>query len=170
MSAAQTTGRLPHWHGYSDGIERAKTKTLRALLLRDARIVGFTIEPDGVFIYTDTAHWCDDSGAGTFREDSETAAARYFLRNVQSAESHAARWPTGDAAKAIAAAAPAAPRYTVEPQTFEDQRVATWHVVEYVGGRDPHNRVHVAGPFWTVLGGESAARALCAAMNAGGAL
>jgi hypothetical protein len=65
-----------------------RTKTLRRFLEREAphRVVGLSIEPDGVFIYTRSAEWCDDAGAGTFREDSETAAVRKFYERVQRAE------------------------------------------------------------------------------------
>lgn len=71
---------------YSDPIERARTKTLRRLVERDPRVVGFTIEGDGVFIYTNSSEWCDDAGSGTFRGDSETDAVRRFRERVQRAE------------------------------------------------------------------------------------
>ena len=66
-----------------------KTKAMREFLAREAgRVVGFTIElPDGVFIYTDSGKWCDDSGAGTFRGDSETHAIRNFYAWIRAAES-----------------------------------------------------------------------------------
>lgn len=47
------------------------------------RIVGLSIEPDGVFLYTCSADWCDDAGSGTFRGDSETAAIERFKRRVR---------------------------------------------------------------------------------------
>ena len=64
-----------------------KTKAMQKFLLREApgRVTGLSIEPDGVFIYTDSSKWCDDAGAGTFREDSETAAIKKFYERVQSA-------------------------------------------------------------------------------------
>lgn len=64
-----------------------RTKTLARFLEREAphRVTGLSIEPDGVFIYTDSSVWCDDAGAGTFREDSETAAVRKFYERVQRA-------------------------------------------------------------------------------------
>lgn len=63
-----------------------KTKAMRAFLQREAaRVVGLSIEGDGVFIYTESARWCDDSGAGTFRGDSETAAIRRFYECVRPA-------------------------------------------------------------------------------------
>lgn len=71
---------------YSDPVSKIKTKTLRQLVENDPRVIGFTIEDDGVFIYTDSDQWCDDAGAGTFRGDSETAAVRDFRERVQRAE------------------------------------------------------------------------------------
>jgi glucose/arabinose dehydrogenase len=68
-----------------------KTKTLKRFIEKEGpqgsgRVVGVTIEPDGVFIYTDSSKWCDDSGAGTFREDSETLAVTEFYANVRKAK------------------------------------------------------------------------------------
>lgn len=68
-----------------------KTKAMRAFIEKEGpngtgRVVGLSIESDGVFIYTNSAEWCDDSGAGTFREDSETAAIRTFNERVQKAD------------------------------------------------------------------------------------
>ena len=61
-----------------------RTKAMRQFLKREAgRVTGLSIEPDGVFIYTDSAQWCDDAGAGTFRADSETAAIKRFYEMVQ---------------------------------------------------------------------------------------
>lgn len=82
--------KLPHWHSYSDHIEAARTKTLRRLLETDMRIVGFTIEPDGVFIYTNSAEWCEamNPGCGTWRADTETAAVRDFLSSVTDARKY----------------------------------------------------------------------------------
>jgi hypothetical protein len=62
---------------YSDRIESAPKK-LRALIEKDSRIVAFTVEADGVFIYTRSAEWCDDSGSGTFRGDTVSEAIRRF--------------------------------------------------------------------------------------------
>lgn len=63
-----------------------KTQAFAKFLKREAwRVVGYSIEEDGVFIYTNSSEWCDDSGAGTFREDSETAAIRKFYQRVQKA-------------------------------------------------------------------------------------
>jgi len=63
-----------------------KTKALKALIATDKRITGLTIDDDGVFIYTDSALWCDDAGAGTFRADTETKAVAAFKHRVQRAE------------------------------------------------------------------------------------
>lgn len=69
---------------YSDPIERAPV-TLRRLIERDPRIVAFTIEPGGCFIYTDAEQWCHDEGNGTFRGDTVAAAIRFFKSEVRPA-------------------------------------------------------------------------------------
>ncbi len=48
----------------------------------NGRVVGLSIEQNGVFIYTDSSLWCDDSGAGTFRGDSESKAINNFYDRV----------------------------------------------------------------------------------------
>lgn len=64
--------------------DKPKTAAMRKFLEKEKyRIVGMTIEADGVFIYTNSHEWCDDSGAGTFRGDSETAAIKRFYERVQ---------------------------------------------------------------------------------------
>lgn len=73
--------------------DNPKTKAMRAFLAKEGpggtgRVVGLSIEPDGVFIYTDSAQWCDDAGAGTFRADSETAAIAAFKARIQPAALH----------------------------------------------------------------------------------
>lgn len=50
---------------------------------RSGRVVGLSIEADGVFIYTNSHEWCDDAGSGTFRGDSETDAIRVFRARVR---------------------------------------------------------------------------------------
>lgn len=70
---------------YSDKLETAP-KSLRKLIESDTRIVAFTIEPDGVFIYTNSNQWCDDHGAGTFREDGVRAAIKNYKDNVRPAQ------------------------------------------------------------------------------------
>lgn len=76
-----------------------KTKAMREFLKREAsRVVGLSIEPDGVFIYTNSREWCDDAGAGTWRADSETAAIRAFYETVRKAENAA---PTVSARAAL---------------------------------------------------------------------
>lgn len=82
MSDLNAQGKRPHWHSYSDPMSAAKTKTLRKLLETDDRIVGFTKEPDGTFIYTNSREWDDGNGAGTFREDTETAAVKKYKERV----------------------------------------------------------------------------------------
>jgi hypothetical protein len=67
-----------------------RTKALAAFIAKEGptgtgRVTGLSIEPDGVFIYTTSALWCDDAGAGTFRADSETAAIRTFYDRVRAA-------------------------------------------------------------------------------------
>lgn len=65
------------------GFDRYKTKAMAAFLKKEAhRVVGLSIEDDGVFIYTRSHEWCDDHGAGTFRGDSETAAIKRFYERV----------------------------------------------------------------------------------------
>ena len=65
------------------------TKSMVRFLEKEAphRVTGLSIEPDGVFIYTDSSQWCDDAGAGTFRADSETSAIKRFYELVQKRES-----------------------------------------------------------------------------------
>lgn len=69
---------------YSDQIEKAPAR-LRALINKDHRIVGYTIEPDGCFIYTNSGEWCDESGSGTFSGGSVSEAIRRFKRSVRPA-------------------------------------------------------------------------------------
>ena len=77
-----------NWQGDSR-FDTPKTQALYAFLDTEAnnrsRVVGLSIEPDGVFIYTNSDEWCDDAGAGTFRGDSESAAIRRFRELVQPA-------------------------------------------------------------------------------------
>lgn len=70
---------------YSGRLEDAP-KALRALILRDERIVGYTIEPDGCFIYTDSREWCDDAGAGTFSGRTVGEAMRRYRECVRRSE------------------------------------------------------------------------------------
>jgi hypothetical protein len=75
----------------SGQFDTPRTKAMTAFLQRErGRVTGLSIESDGVFIYTDSAEWCDDAGAGTFRGDSETQAIRHFYERVQrsNANSH----------------------------------------------------------------------------------
>jgi hypothetical protein len=66
--------------------DRPRTKAMRKFLEREKeRVVGLSVEADGVFIYTNSNEWCDDYGAGTFRADSETAAIKDFYSNIQKA-------------------------------------------------------------------------------------
>lgn len=72
------------------GFDVPRTKALRAFIAAEGpngsgRVVGISIEPDGVFIYTDSAQWQDDAGAGTFRADSETGAIAAFRERVRPA-------------------------------------------------------------------------------------
>ncbi|TXR49879.1 hypothetical protein [Phyllobacterium endophyticum] len=64
--------------------DKPKTKAMADFLRKEqGRVVGLSIEADGVFIYTVSADWCDDAGSGTFRADSETAAIKAFYDRVQ---------------------------------------------------------------------------------------
>lgn len=72
----------------AQSFDTPRTKALAAFLKAEGpdgsgRVVGLSIEPDGVFVYTESAAWCDDSGAGTFRGDSETGAIAAFKANVR---------------------------------------------------------------------------------------
>lgn len=63
--------------------DRPKTKAMAKFLDKEEwRVIGLSIEDDGVFIYTDSSQWSDDAGAGTFRADSETAAIKTFYERV----------------------------------------------------------------------------------------
>lgn len=70
---------------YSDRLGSAPAN-LRRLVEKDLRIVAFSIEPDGCFIYTNSDQWCDGHGSGTFRGDTVTQAIRKFKKTVQEAE------------------------------------------------------------------------------------
>lgn len=64
--------------------DKPKTKTMKNFLKKESyRVIGLSIEPDGVFIYTNSTEWCDDSGSGTFRGDSETDAIKKFYSRVR---------------------------------------------------------------------------------------
>lgn len=67
---------------YSDCISRAPAR-LRRLIDSDPRIIGFSIEEDGVFIYTDSSKWDDGNGSGTFRGDTVAEAISRYKTNVQ---------------------------------------------------------------------------------------
>ena len=66
------------------------TKRLQKLVESDPRVTGYSIEPDGVFIYTDSSKWCDDHGSGTFTGETESEAIQRFKDQVRPA-SHATR-------------------------------------------------------------------------------
>lgn len=60
-----------------------KTQAMRKFLEKEKhRVVGLSIEHDGIWIYTNSHEWCDSYGAGGFRGDSETAAIKRFYDNV----------------------------------------------------------------------------------------
>ena len=67
---------------YSDPIERIRSHALQNLVMKDDRICAFTIEADGVFIYTHSAEWDDGNGSGTFHGGSETEAVKWYKENV----------------------------------------------------------------------------------------
>lgn len=78
-------------------LDKPKTKAMARFLEREAhRVVGLSIEPDGVFIYTNSDEFCDDAGSGTFRGDNETAAIRVFYERVSAAHSDLHRRDDGD--------------------------------------------------------------------------
>lgn len=74
----------PAWQRDSKSFSQPKTKAMEKFLEQEAgvRVTGMSVEPDGVFIYTDSSQFADDAGAGTFRGDSETQAIRRFRRRV----------------------------------------------------------------------------------------
>jgi hypothetical protein len=68
--------------------DNPKTAAMRKFLEKEGptgsgRVVGLSIEGDGVFIYTVSAKWDDGGGSGTFRGDTETAAIALFKELVQ---------------------------------------------------------------------------------------
>src|SRR5690606_5275927 len=104
-----------------NAFDTPRTKTLRDLIEREGpngtgRIVGLSIEGDGVFIYTNSAQWCDDSGSGTFRGDSETAAVRRFRSEVRRADASDADPASAEPASAEPASAEPA---SAEPASAE---------------------------------------------------
>lgn len=77
----------PTWQEQTKAFATPKTDAMYRFLDTEVnnrqRVTGLSIEPDGVFIYTDSDKWCDDAGAGTFRGDSESAAIRRFRDQVK---------------------------------------------------------------------------------------
>lgn len=66
--------------------DKPRTSAMARFLKKEAtRVTGLSIEADGVFIYTNSAKWCDDAGSGTFRGDSETQAIKRFYDRVGAA-------------------------------------------------------------------------------------
>lgn len=55
----------------------------RFLQKESDRVVDLSLEPDGVFIYTDSDKWSDCHGAGTFRGDTETGAIKRFYDMIR---------------------------------------------------------------------------------------
>lgn len=71
---------LPSMTRYS----QPRTKQMYLFMVREKdRVVGVSYEDDQVFIYTDSAKWCDDSGAGTFIGSSGSDAIRAFYNLVE---------------------------------------------------------------------------------------
>lgn len=66
----------------SQFFSKPKTKALAALIAKDKRIEGLSIECDGVFIYTNSAEWDDGDGSGTFRGDNETQAIKLYKERI----------------------------------------------------------------------------------------
>ncbi len=85
--AVPAYSRRPVYEASPDKYSTPKTKAMRDFLAKESdRVVGLSIEDDGVFITTDTSQWTDDAGGGTFRADTETAAIKLFNEVVQKAE------------------------------------------------------------------------------------
>lgn len=79
--------KLPYHMTKRGNFDKPKTKSMENFLFREReRVVGLSIEPDGVFIYTKSSEWCDDAGSGTFRGDSETGAIKVFHERVRKAK------------------------------------------------------------------------------------
>lgn len=70
---------------YSDPVEFLP-RSLQRLINEDQRVTAVTIEPDGVFIYTNSAEWCDDAGSGTFRGANVTEAIKRYKSRVVRAQ------------------------------------------------------------------------------------
>lgn len=70
--------------------DKPKTMAMQRFLKKERdRVVGLSIEGDGIFIYTRSSDWCDDAGSGTFRGDSETDAIRVFYDRVREGNGNA---------------------------------------------------------------------------------
>ena len=77
-----------HFPGYHWDMtfDKPRTKAMKNFLARERdRVVGLSIETDGVFIYTNSHEWHDGGLSGTFRDDSETAAIKRFYERVTKA-------------------------------------------------------------------------------------
>jgi hypothetical protein len=71
-----------------NAFDTPKTAAMRKFIEKEGpngsgRVIGLSIELDGVFIYTRSADWDDGGGAGTFRGDTETQAIALFRELVQ---------------------------------------------------------------------------------------
>lgn len=71
-----------------NSFDKPQTAAMRKFLEKEGpagsgRVVGLSIEGDGVFIYTESAKWDDGGGSGTFRGDTETQAIARFKELVQ---------------------------------------------------------------------------------------
>ena len=53
----------------------------------EKRVTSYSIESDGIFIYTDSSNWCDCHGSGTFRGDTPKEAIANFYKRVRKAGS-----------------------------------------------------------------------------------
>jgi len=67
--------------------DKPKTKAMIDLIEKEGpkgtgRLIGLSIEHDGVWLYTESSEWCDDHGAGSFRGDTETEAVKNFKSRV----------------------------------------------------------------------------------------
>lgn len=67
--------------------DKPKTQAMRNFIEKEGpngtgRLIGLSIEHDGVWLYTESHKWCDDHGAGSFRGDSETGAIAAFKSRI----------------------------------------------------------------------------------------
>ena len=78
-------GSIPsHIDVHGKAVSQLSPRMVKFLNKEKDRVQGVSFEgQDGVFIYCDSAKWCDDSGSGTFRGDTETKAIKRFYDQIR---------------------------------------------------------------------------------------